>query len=161
MSQVIYARVPSGVKEAADIYSSDRGMTLTAAVVDLLERGLAAVTDESSIAELERKLNRVTSEKTEAESELKVARSELTVLRAFAERATRTKVGKCPGCQREITGYDLLGTGQCPKCERSLLDLLAPAHNDGLDQREFGLLVGALGAALVGAVLLGKGSQGA
>ena len=162
MTQVIYARVPDTLKEAADLYASEQGVTLTAAVVDLLERGLAAVTDERSIADLEHQLVRVTGEKAQAEADLKVAANELTGLRSFAQRATQTQVGKCPKCSQPISGYDLLGTGQCGHCAQSLLDLLAPVRETSLDQREFGLLVGALGAALVGAVLLGgKATPGA
>ncbi len=162
MTQVIYARVPDTLKEVADIYASEQGVTLTAAVVDLLERGLAAATDERSIAELEGQLVHVTTEKARAEADLKAAGNELVALRSFAQRATQTQVGKCPKCSQPISGYDLLGTGQCSKCSQSLLDLLAPVRETSLDQREFGLLVGALGAALVGAVLLGgKATPGA
>lgn len=162
MSQVIYARVPDSLKEAADLYASEQSVTLTAAVVDLLERGLVAATDERSIGDLERQLALTTAEKAQTQADLRVATNELTALRAFAQRATQTQVGKCPKCDQAISGYELLGTGQCGKCGQSLLDLLAPVRDTSLDQREFGLLVGALGAALVGAVLLGgKGTPGA
>jgi hypothetical protein len=45
MTQVIYARVPEALKDAADLYANERGTTLTSAVVDLLGRGLAAFSD--------------------------------------------------------------------------------------------------------------------
>ena len=155
MTQVIYARVPDSLKEATDVYASEQGMKLTGAVVDLLERGLASVTDERSIADLERQVASVTTEKAHIEADLRVATNELTALRAFAERATRAQVGKCPKCNQGISGYDLLGTSQCSHCGASLLDVLAPVQDTNLDQREFGLLVGALGAILVGVVLFG------
>lgn len=161
MSQVIYARVPDTLKEATDVYASEQGIKLTAAVVDLLERGLASVTDERSITDLERQVSSVTTENAKIEADLRVATNELTALRAFAERSTRAQVGKCPNCNQGISGYDLLGTSQCGHCGASLLDVLAPVHDTNLDQREFGLLVGALGAALVGVVLFGgKGPSG-
>ena len=37
-SEVIYARVPTALKEAADAYASQHGKTLTGAVADLLDR---------------------------------------------------------------------------------------------------------------------------
>jgi hypothetical protein len=162
VSQVIYARVPDTLKEATDLYASDQGVTLTGAVVDLLERGLAAVTDERSIAELERQVATVATEKTQIEADLKVATNELNALRTFAQRATGTQVGRCPKCEHEISGYELLGTSQCGNCGQSLVNLLAPPdQGTSIDQREFGLLVGALGAALVGVVLFGgKGTAG-
>ena len=60
-TEVIYARVPVPLKEAADAYASQRGKTLTGAVVDLLDRGLAAVSDERSVAQLEANLAQVTA----------------------------------------------------------------------------------------------------
>lgn len=163
MSQVIYARVPDNLKEAADSYAHDRGMTLTGAVVDLLERGLAAVSDERSIADLEARFAQVSAEKAQLDANLRVVATEIQALRAFAERATQTQVGTCPNpeCGKPITGYALLGTGRCDQCGQTLTDLLAPRSTvSTLDQREFGLLVGALGAALVGAVFLAS-KQGA
>jgi hypothetical protein len=157
VSQVIYARVPDSLKEAAETYSGDRGVTLTSAVVDLVERGLAAVTDEKSINDLEKKMARVTAEKAKVEAEHKTAQSELATLRAFATRASQ-KIGRCPNptCGRDITGIDLLAVGQCRHCGQALSELLAPAtQTSTLDQREFGFLVGALGAVLVAAAIVG------
>ena len=155
MSQVIYARVPDGLKEAADAYASQRGVTLTGAVVDLLERGLAAVSDEQSVSELQANLARAVAEKAQVESELSAASNELAVLKTFAERASVT-VGKCPNpeCRKAISGYDLLGTGKCGHCGQALTSLIGPASGSStLDQREVMVLLGALGAVLVFAYL--------
>ena len=159
MSQVIYARVPATVKEAADAYAGERGVTLTGAVVDLLERGLAAVSDEHSVSELQANLARIAAEKAQAESELKTAASELAVLNTFAERASVT-VGKCPNkdCREEISGYDLLGAGKCRHCGQALTSLIAPASvTSTLDQREVMVLLGALGAVLAIAYMASQG----
>jgi hypothetical protein len=150
VSEVIYARVPDSVKGAADAYANQRGTTLTGAVVDLLERGLAAVADQRSIEQLEVNLARVTAEKAEIDAKLHGASAELAVLRAFSERAG-VVVGKCPntGCGRDITGYHLLAAGKCPACGQALTGLIAPASRAStLDQRELLLLLGALGAVL-------------
>ena len=157
MTQVIYARVPDTLKAAADAYSEERGVTLTSAVVDLVERGLAAVSDEKSIDTLEKKLARVAAEKAKVEAAHKTAQSELATLRAFATRAGQ-KIGRCPNpmCGQDITGIDLLAVGQCRQCGQALSELLAPATKTStLDQREFGFLVGALGTVLVAAAIVG------
>jgi hypothetical protein len=156
MSQVIYARVPDNLKEAADVYASDRGITLTSAVVDLLAQGLAAASDELSITELSTRLAQTTAEKAEAEAKLSGAVNELGALRAFAERASQ-HVGTCPSCAQTITGYELLALGRCNHCGQTLMNLVAPSSPAShLDQREIGLLLGALGVALVGAAIIGS-----
>lgn len=154
MSQVIYARVPDGLKEAADLYADKRGTTLTSAVVDLLGRGLAASSDERSVVELEAKLARAEAAKAEADARLAAAINELGGLRGFAQRAN-LQVGKCPACSQPITGYELMAEGRCRHCSGPLLDLLAPPTNPSLDQREIGLLLGALGVALIAAAIVG------
>jgi hypothetical protein len=155
-TEVIYARVPKELKDAADAYASQRGATLTKAIVDLIDRGLSAVSDEHSVADLERHLAEATAAKASAVAELQAAKAELGAIRAFAQRAMRG-VGTCPKCKQPITGYDLLGVGHCPHCARALSSLIAPTSAaPTLDQRELMLLVGALGAVLGIAYLASK-----
>ena len=105
----IYARVPVTLKEAADDYADQRGMSLASAVADLLGRGLEAAQNEPSIRALEARAQ-------EAEE----ARS---AARAMTERLEQVH-GKC-GCGHELTGNDLLVTGHCPDCKRGLSGLFA------------------------------------
>jgi phage tail sheath gpL-like len=155
-SEVIYARVPTALKEAADAYASQHGKTLTGAVADLLDRGLNAASDERSIGELETNLARVSAEKAEAEAGLQAATTKLAALNALAQRANQ-KVGTCPHCGQEITGRDLLATGQCAACHQTLSDLIVPERTaPSLDQRELLVLVGALGAVLAIAYIASK-----
>ena len=157
-TEVIYARVPKPLKEAADAYASQRGATLTGAVVDLLDRGLTAISDERSIAELESNLARVTSEKAQAESEQHAVKTELMAVTTLSQRARQT-VGTCPNpiCRQPISGYDLLATGQCRQCGQTLSSLIAPATTSStLDQRELIFLLGALGAVVGMAYLASK-----
>jgi hypothetical protein len=158
MSQVIYARVPDALKEAADTYASERGTTLTGAVVELLQRGLAAVSDEQSIGDLQANLARAVAEKAQLKFGLMSAHQELAVLKTFAQRAN-SPVGTCPNaeCGQEISGYDLLGVGRCRHCAQQLTSLVAPAsHTSTLDQREVMVLLGALGAVLAISYLAGQ-----
>ena len=157
-SQVIYARVPATLKNAADAYAAQRGQTLTGAVAELLDRGLNAAMDEQSIAHLQADLALANAERATAEAELAAAKSQLAVLGNLAQRARQT-VGTCPSptCEGEITGYDLLATGRCHTCNEALSGLLTPQPaTSSLDQREMLILVGALGAVLGIAYLASK-----
>jgi hypothetical protein len=168
MSQVIYARVPDTLKFAVDMYAAERGNTLTSAVVDLLERGLVATSEAPSIAELGLRLATAAAQKTEIEASLRSVRLELQTLRSLSERARQT-LGSCPRqeCSLPITGYDLLVTGHCPSCQEALTDLLklkAPQPEGtagqpragGVSERDFLLLLGALGAVVGVAYLASK-----
>ncbi len=150
MSQVVYARVPETLKGALDSYAQDRGVTLTSAVVDLLERGLGAASDEASVADLETKLAIASAEEAQVDSELARSQNELTTLTAFAKRSL-LPIGVCPkrGCSKPIRGYDLLAVGHCPHCQHPLTDLLAPRNSSSLNERDVGVLLGALGGALM------------
>jgi antitoxin component of RelBE/YafQ-DinJ toxin-antitoxin module len=105
----IYARVPVTLKEAADDYAEERGLSLASAVADLLGRGLEASQNESSIRALEARA-----------AEVEEARN---AARAMTERLQQV-LGKC-GCTQELTGNDLLVTGHCPSCKRGVAGLLA------------------------------------
>jgi hypothetical protein len=168
MSQVIYARVADVLKDATDAYASQRGTTLTSAVVDLLERGLASTSDAASVSSLELELSRARAEKAEVEASLATARTELQTLSALSSRTGQT-LGRCPAsaCSQPITGYDLLVTGHCPACEQALTDLLrlkspqpegaiATSRPGGVSERDFLLLLGALGAVVGVAYLASK-----
>ncbi len=157
ITEVIYARVPAELKEAADAYAGQHGKTLTGAIAELLDRGLTAVSDERSIRELEANLATVTSEKTRVEADLQAARAQLAALNNLAHQADR-KVGTCPKCKEPITGNDLFAVGQCPHCGETLSSLIAPERSTAttLDQREMLIFAGALGAVLAVAYLASK-----
>lgn len=166
-TQVIYARVPAELKEAADAYAAERAETLTSAVVDLVGRGLAAATDEASVGELRDRVARLTSERAEIEADLRSARAELGTLQALTQR-TRQAVGTCPNasCRGQVTGYDLLAAGLCPSCGKALPDLLAFASGvdttgsasiANVNERDILLLLGAVGAVVGVAYLATRG----
>jgi|SRR5665213_876488 len=157
-TEVIYARVPKALKDAADAYAALKGTTLTGAVVDLLDRGMTAVSDGASIVELEKNLAEVSGERDRVSAELHAAQSEVSALRTFTQRTSRP-VGTCPNpsCDQPITGYDLLALGQCRHCGQALSNLIAPKSGaPTIDQREIMILVGALGAVLGIAYLASK-----
>ncbi len=153
---MIYARVPAALKDAADSYASEHGTTLTAAVADLLDRGLTQVSDERAMADLRASLSRLSTEKADAEAELQTARAQVAALSTFAQQASR-RIGTCPTCNEQITGHDLLVTGTCRHCGRALSGLIAPGRSgSAIDQRELMILVGAVGVLLGIAYLASK-----
>ena len=88
-TDVVYARVPKKLKDAVDVYASEKGKTLTGAVVDLLDRGLIAATDERSIVALEKNLAEVSAQRDRAVADSQVAQAELNALKTFGQRAAR------------------------------------------------------------------------
>lgn len=144
-TQTIYARVPATVKEAADAYADQRGLTLTAAVTELLDRGLSAVSEEQSIRALEQNVAEMKVTIANLEGDLARARGALTGV----EERTQQPVATCPSCGERVTGFDLLVAGRCPKCKSGLGDVLPGGKaTSKLDDREFLLLLAALGAVL-------------
>ena len=161
---MVYARVPDALKAALEAHRSARGLTLTRAVVELVEQGLEASADEQSSPQLEAKLALLASELEqtggrvrEAELHLQAARErEQLTARAYTALAARArhKLALCPRCREPVRGFDLLGSGHCPNanCGTALTSLLTPAPKAGLDANEYLALLGALGV-LVGLAL--------
>lgn len=71
----------------------------------------------AAFRQLEANLARVSAEKAEAEAGLQAETTQLAALNALAQRAAQ-RVGSCPSCGQQITGHDLLATGQCGTCGR-------------------------------------------
>ncbi len=163
-TEVIYARVPEGLKQRVEEYGEQRAMTTTTAVVDLLRRGLEAVSSAPSVAKLERRAGQLeeqlgTTVVRLREAEARVAglkEKERSLQAAYQGLAQRTEqmVGVCPHCQAPIRGYDLFVTGHCPRCTKPVSTLLVGGYGKGgLDQKEMLLLLGAIGI-LVGMAYL-------
>ena len=96
-------------------------LSLTATVVELLERGLDATDGERSaglegeLAASASELGRTRARLTDAEARLEMARKrEQTTTRTYkvlAERA-RHELASCPQCRKPLRGYDLLVSGR-------------------------------------------------
>jgi hypothetical protein len=170
MSAVVYARVPDSLKQALHAHASERALTLTGAVVDLLERGLEAIANEQSLAELEGKLAACTSERAQTRARLRESKLRVQAARereqttahtytALAERA-RHELASCPQCRQPVRASDLLVSGRCPNpsCRRALSSLLLPAPRAGFDANEYLALLGALGV-LVGLAQAASGER--
>src|SRR5712691_906228 len=158
MSEVVYARVPGSLKQALEARARERGLSLTATVVELVERALEANDDqraeglEAELAASASELERTRARLAEAKLKLDAAgqREQLTArtLRALAERA-RHELASCPQCRQALRGYDLFVSGHCPNCNRAITALLTPRSQLGApDKDEYLALLGALGGLL-------------
>jgi hypothetical protein len=139
----IYVRVPRVVKDGAAEHAESNGLTLTAAITDLLDRGLEAVDNESSIETLQEQLR-------QKDAELRETTARLRGLEALANQP----LGICANCKGVITAVDVLVHRQC----RNGHPLKAPDGSNagagsGLDESQSLLLIGAVGL-LLGALVL-------
>ena len=166
MSRVVYLRVPDSLKQALAARARERDLSLTAAVVALLERGLDTSEEEragereAELAASARELEQTRARLAEAEAALALAREReqitATSFRALAERA-RGELASCPQCRKSLRGSDLLVSGHCPQCARPITALLLPRAQTGAPDRDAYLaLLGALGG-LVGLALASSG----
>jgi rubrerythrin len=170
MSAVVYARVPETLKQALQRRAAERGLTLTQALVELVERGFEAIADEHSVRELEGKLAAATSELAQTRGRLQEAELNLRAARereqltartysALAERS-RQELASCPRCRKPVRGCDLLVRGRCPHCNKPLSSLLLPAPRANLDSNEYQALLGALGVLVGLAIAASADSAG-
>lgn len=153
----IYARVPDHTKDGAEAYAADHGLTLTAALSELIGLGLEAAHNAASVATLQERALSLESQVRElrlAVREQELAReraeNELSTLRQAAEvwvnRADVT-VGTCPNCDQDLTSADLLVQGRCGRCQQSTTALIEPS-SASVNGRDFLYALGAVGLML-------------
>lgn len=166
---ILYVRIPPALKRQLETYKNARAETLTAAVTDLLGRGLASVANAASVEELEVKASGFEQELAltriqlaEANAALRALSGREQELKTLGERA-ELPVGSCPFCHREVRGSDVLLTQRCPNpnCGRGLTSLLlgGGASSKDLDRTELLVLLGALGIIVGAAYLQSKAGK--
>ncbi|MGN6373187.1 MAG: hypothetical protein ACTHM1_09385 [Solirubrobacteraceae bacterium] len=153
----VYFRTTPKVREDAEQFGEERGLTLSAALAALVERGLEAVGSEDWIRALETKAQRLGRD-------LAVLRERdrgwQTMFNALQGQLQTLRVGKCPNCKKNVTAYDQLLARRCPACGQSMQQVV-------VDQAEefppaLAALVGAVGGLLFGiAASQGGGAPGA
>ncbi len=166
-SSVIYARVPTEIKEAAEAHAEARGMTLTAAITDLLSRGLEATENVRSAEALEAEAHRLRAELDGARAEVAGAQAQTQAVTASFQSLNHRlsqALAPCPNqaCRGPVRGYDLLVTGRCPRCRTSLAVTLADVANGtkAVDKPDdWLLLLGAVGAAIGAGILINSGAK--
>lgn len=139
VTDVLYARAQPDLKAAVDAFAEGRGLSMNAAIVDLVTRGLAAVQSEDATRTA---LEKLESEKAKLTKQLAAQQSQSQNLQAFVEQA-KGPAGVCPNrpCATSVTGLDLL-RGRCPACGAALSSL--PTTSKPLDGQLL-LLIGAVG----------------
>ena len=165
MSAVVYTRVPEALKQTLQARARERGLSLNAVVLELVERGLEPNSSdvlEEKLAVCASELERTQGRLAQAELGLQAARErEQETARtygALAERA-RHELALCPQCRTPVRGSDLLVRGHCPNCNRPITALLIPRPQTGAPDRDAYLaLLGALGA-LLGLALAASGDS--
>ena len=160
----MYARLPEALKEDLHARAAKRGLTVSRALVELLEQALTRSAQGGSVAELEAKLTRLSEELAQTRADLREAELRLRAARereqlsarlqrALAERAGH-QLASCPRCRQPLRGSDFLVSGHCPneQCDSPLSSLLTPTPNGAPEKDEYLALLGVLGA-LVGLAL--------
>lgn len=168
-STVIYARVPAEVKEAAESHAESRGMTLTAAITDLLSKGLEASENARSAQSLEVEVQRLRAQLDGARAEVAGAQTQAQAVTASFQSLSHRlgqPLAPCPNhaCGGPVRGYDLLVTGRCPRCRTSLAVTLAEVATGSKPVEktdDWLLLLGAVGAAIGAGILINSGSKAA
>ena len=133
----------------------ERGLSLTQALVQLLEGAFQTIADAQSVGELERQLQAASSELADTRGQLKEAQLGLQaarereqtrarIARAFAERA-RHRLAACPRCRHPLNGSDLLGRGRRANCDTALTAMIVPTRLVDLDHNDYLAFLGALG----------------
>lgn len=153
-TEVIYARVPAELKNAVDAHAAHLGITLTAAVAELISHGLESAANEQSIANLQASLSEARLTLSERDRNLAEERSRAATLeerernlRAVVQQLDTVTVGRCPqpGCVASLTATDLVVRRACPNGHQlgGVLEQVAKAP--GLDPAEVLAAVAALG----------------
>lgn len=139
MSDVLYARAQPELKAAVDAFAEGRGLSMNAAIVDLVTRGLQAIAAEDATQSA---LEKLENEKAKLAKQLAAHQSQASNMQAFIDQA-KGPAGICPSdsCRAPVTGLDLL-RGRCPSCGTALSSL--PTTSKPLDGQLL-LLIGAVG----------------
>lgn len=138
-ADVLYARTNADLKAAVDAYAERRDVSLNAAIIELVTRGLAnAAAQDAASAKLEK----LEAEKAKLVRQLTEYKTQTQYLSAFAEQV-KGRAGACPSpsCEKPVTGLDLL-RGRCPACGTALSSL--PTASKPLDTQLLSL-IGAVG----------------
>ncbi len=94
MSAVLYARLPDTLKQTLHTHARERGLTLTQALVQLLEGAFQTIANEESLGELERQLQGASSELADTRGQLKEA--QLGLQGAREREQTGARISRFP-----------------------------------------------------------------
>lgn len=147
-NSAVYFRADDDLRDALSAFRQEKGLTLSAAVIQLLEIGLEAHSDGPSIADLQHQALELQAQLAKRETDLATTRGELQQLRfayrSLEEHLRRANIGVCPTCHAATSGYEVVVARQCAACNGALS--MAPTGRDSADLL---WLVAAIGVALL------------
>jgi len=148
-TESLYLRTSAALRDDAERFGADRGLTLSSALSVLVERGLEAVANEASVATLERRVQDLTKDLAVLDER---DRNWRAMFDALQGQLRTLAVGRCPACERVVTAHDQFLTRHCPwtDCATPLFQVLPlPTPSEEVPPAVAGLL-GALGGFLFG-----------
>lgn len=147
-TESLYFRASPKLREDVEQLGEERGLTLSSALAVLVERGLEAVANDSSVVRLERRVSSLTQDLAVYQERDRNWRAWFDSLQGQM-RAVR--VGTCPRCQQVVTAFDQFFARACPwpNCGEALQQVLPPPKADEFPPAVAGLF-GALGGFLFG-----------
>jgi hypothetical protein len=159
---VIYSRVPAELKvRVTQRAAATRARSEAAAIADLLAAGLDAADLTEEVTELRVQvddLGRRHDQETAARQRAEQRQAALeNAVQAWNGRAVQ-HIAKCPSCQTDVTGSDLIVAGTCPNCRTPLTPLLAQPAAGAIDQKNVLMLLAAAGVVL-GLVAISRGAS--
>lgn len=147
-TESLYFRTSARLRECAEQYAEDRGLTLSSALSGLVERGLEAITNEPSIAKLEERVQELDQQVAVMQER---DRSWHAMFSSLQGHLRTLRVGNCPACRKPVTANDQFLVRRCPweNCGDALNLVLTDAKAEEFPPA-LAALVGALGGFLFG-----------
>ena len=149
-SESLYFRASTKLKDDAAEYGEDRGLTSSSALAVLIERGLEAAANESSVEKLEQRVQALMSKVAVLEEREKGWQGAFGSLQA---QLRTLAVGRRPICRQAVTASDQFMTGRCPwqNCGKPLQHVLPFEKAEDAVPPALAGLIGGLAGFLLGA----------
>lgn len=133
-SESLYFRATGELREAVDDYSAGQGITLSAALGRLVDRGLEAVANEESVQRIQSELEQRRNELAGARLKLAQVEGQVKVLqerdakwqlfhKSIEQQLRSAPGGPCKHCHQQMSAYDLVIAKKCGKCGKSMNEL--------------------------------------
>lgn len=147
-TESLYFRASAKLRDDAETFGDDRGLTLSSALSVLLERGLEAVANDPSVTKLERRVQQLSQDLAVLQERDRNWRAMFDSLQGHLRTL---RVGQCPACRQLVTAYDqfLVRTCPWPTCLKPLQQVIPLPKAEEFPPALAGL-VGALGGFLFG-----------
>jgi hypothetical protein len=130
-SESLYFRATGELRQAVDEYSANQGVTLSAALGALVERGLEAVSNEESVRRIQAELEQRRGELAGAQLKLAQAEGQVNLLqerdvkwqlfhKSIEQQLRAAPGGQCKHCRQQMSAYDVVIAKKCGKCAKSV-----------------------------------------